>query len=609
VNLRQLNRILLQTLLLPIVALLFVAGVLGLQIRKAQKTVARMHEASDNISTATRVSALTVDEETAVRGYQLTGNEIFLQPYYVAQPALKDALQDLREGLLKQGSDTGLVNQFVQAHITWQVAFAEPLIQATANGTDTHDTGLNLRAKAQMDHIRAITDQIIDGQRVQRSQITDTWRHEVRETLQVLVGLALVIGLAIGVSARNRLHEVSHAFQSALDALRRNAQLTFDSEQRLRTMLTSIGEGIIVCDTQGKVELLNTVAEQLTGWSQAEALHQPVDTIFHLVDEATREDLATPSPAFPQLPHTGPPVATFSARPSPHPVLLRRDGAELPIEESEAPFTDRNGKLAGVVIVFRDISGQRRAQTALIATEKLAVAGRLAATLAHEIHNPLDAVVNLLYLLKNDPNPAETQQFLDMASKELDRVAQISRAMLGMYRESKTPVAIDVQPMLESILLLLARQVRHAQLEVRRNFTPNALVTGYPAELRQVFLNLLTNAAEASEPGHAIEVRTELRRAARATPHTPAHPPGVAISITDTGSGIGPAALPHLFQPFFTTKGENGTGLGLWVSQGIVEKHGGAITIDTHTDPHHHGTTVTVFLPRGDAPATTPSAS
>jgi len=148
--------------------------------------------------------------------------------------------------------------------------------------------------------------------------------------------------------------------------------------------------------------------------------------------------------------------------------------------------------------------------------------------------------------------------------------------------------------MLSSILLLLDPQMKQAQLEVHTTFARNALVFGFPAELRQVFINLMTNAIEASSPGSTIEVRSSLR------PSTSGIAAGVVVRVSDHGSGIEPDTLPKLFQPFFTTKGENGTGLGLWVSKGIVEKHDGVITIESHTLAENHGTTVAVFLPRGE---------
>ena len=323
-NLRQLNHILLQTLLVPVVALIFVASLLALQIRKAEVTVAHMQAASDNITTAARVSALTVNEETGVRGYQLTADEIFLQPYNLAQAPLRQALHDLRDGLARQGSDPRMVDDFVLSHDTWHIAYAEPLIQATRNGTDTRDTDLNLRAKAQMDHVRSIISRITELEQTHRAETLRIWRHQVRQTLEILVVLAIVIGLAIGISARNRLHQVSDAFQNTLEEVRRNAQLTYESEQRLRTMLTSIGEGIIVCDRLGKVELLNTIAEQLTGWHHADAVNEPIDKIFHLVNETTRESVEAPAASFPQLPHSAKRSENDSL--ASHPILIRRDG-------------------------------------------------------------------------------------------------------------------------------------------------------------------------------------------------------------------------------------------------------------------------------------------
>ena len=138
-----------------------------------------------------------------------------------------------------------------------------------------------------------------------------------------------------------------------------------------------------------------------------------------------------------------------------HTILIRKDGTELNIADSGAPIRDQTGDTTGIVLVFRDITMERQTQEALMANEKLAVAGRLAATIAHEIHNPLDSVSNLLYLMRNGASPEESRQFMDMAEQELARVTQISRAMLGLYRESKAPVVVDLKEMLQEILLLM----------------------------------------------------------------------------------------------------------------------------------------------------------
>lgn len=601
-NLSQLNRILLQTLLLPVVALLLVSGALVWQLGNAERTVTDLREADRNIATATYILAQTVDEESGLRGFQNTSNEAFLEPFRNAQDLLPPSVASLRRDLASHGKDTKLVDQFVAAHRRWLDTAATPMIKLVRTGGDTRDVALNLRGKNQMDAIRGLVNELIEEQKLQRQNEVEHWQTQVRHTLEAIVGCAALIGLLIGLFARSRLHMVTQAFQGAITALRKNAQATYDSEQRLRTTLTSIGDGVIVSDQHGRVELLNTVAEQLTGWTQAEAAQRPISEVFLIVDETTRELMENPVDAVLRS-HRAVSLAN-------HAVLLRRAGGETQIDDSGAPIFDRSGKLAGVVMVFRDVTEQRRTQAALLASEKLAVTGRLAATLAHEIHNPLDSVVNLLYLMKNGSTPEETSEFLDLARSELDRVTQISRAMLGMYRESKTPIELDLKDLLDSILLLLQRQITQAGITLQKNLSENVKISGYPAELRQVFTNLLTNAMDASTPGSTIEVSL------RCTPSldgqgTRKNRSGVTVSVVDHGPGIPSETIKHLFQPFFTTKGEKGTGLGLWVSQGIVQRHGGEIHLESRTDESNHGTTVSVFLPHTpvDVPALEPAVS
>lgn len=601
-NLSQLNRILLQTLLLPVVALLLVSGALVWQLGNAERTVTDLREADRNIATATYILAQTVDEESGLRGFQNTSNEAFLEPFRNAQDLLPPSVASLRRDLASHGKDTKLVDQFVAAHRRWLDTAATPMIKLVRTGGDTRDVALNLRGKNQMDAIRGLVNELIEEQKLQRQNEVEHWQTQVRHTLEAIVGCAALIGLLIGLFARSRLHMVTQAFQGAITALRKNAQATYDSEQRLRTTLTSIGDGVIVSDQHGRVELLNTVAEQLTGWTQAEAAQRPISEVFLIVDETTRELMENPVDAVLRS-HRAVSLAN-------HAVLLRRAGGETQIDDSGAPIFDRSGKLAGVVMVFRDVTEQRRTQAALLASEKLAVTGRLAATLAHEIHNPLDSVVNLLYLMKNGSTPEETSEFLDLARSELDRVTQISRAMLGMYRESKTPIELDLKDLLDSILLLLQRQITQAGITLQKNLSENVKISGYPAELRQVFTNLLTNAMDASTPGSTIEVSL------RCTPSldgqgTRKNRSGVTVSVVDHGPGIPSETIKHLFQPFFTTKGEKGTGLGLWVSQGIVQRHGGEIHLESRTDESNHGTTVSVFLPHTpvDVPVLEPAVS
>ena len=590
-NLNQLQRALRRTLLLPIVALALVAAALAWQIMDAQRAVARMQQADANIETATRITAAVVDEETGLRAYQTTGNEIFLQPYESAAEPLRADIRKLHDGLLKQGDDATPLELLRVQHLQWVRIIAEPIIASVQAGSDTRDAGLNLRAKARMDSMRELLRQIIADQARRRIDAVDTWHSELRHTLEALVSSILIAGLMIGIFARDQLRLVSSAFQQTLSALRKHAQATYDSEQRLRAILVALSEAVVVCDLGGRIELMNVAAEKLSGHSHKAARGRLFEEIFPLEGEASHQAAESPIAAVRRELRTIAPAESF--------LLRRPDGTELIVDESGAPVYERNGDLAGIVMVLRDSTQQRQAQAALLASEKLAVAGRLAATIAHEIHNPLDSVSNLLYLMRTGSNPDENAHFLDMAQGELSRATQISRALLGMYRESRTSVALDISSLLASVLVLLERRFKEIGVRVKSDLEQPAVVSGFPAELRQVFTNLLANAAEASPRGEIVEVRTRATSATNPADPSAARRSGTLITIEDRGPGVAPEILRQLFQPFFSTKGEAGTGLGLWVSKGIVEKHGGTIELVSSTDPEQHGTIVSVFLPRG----------
>lgn len=588
-NLRQLNRVLLQTSLLPVLALMVISGVLVWQVIAAERTVHQIQLADQNIASASLIEAYLVDEESGLRGYQTTGNEIFLQPYDFAAGPLADSFAELRTGIRSLKADERPIDELTAAHRHWLSTIAVPLIITVHAGGDTSGTGLNLRGKAQMDAIRKKLRFITADQRSRRIAEVEQWQALVRHTLTAIVGLALVLGLLLWAYTRTRFHLILGAFQSTLADLRRNSQATEASEMRLRTTLSSIGDGVVVCDSRGLIEMLNPVAEQLTGWSQSEAFHQPVDNVVELLAEGSREPLALATTQG----HDGAPSGT------PASALLRRPGgSSLHVDARSAPIMGRLGEAAGTVTVIRDVTEQRRTESALLAGEKQASAGRVAATIAHEIHNPLDAVVNLLYLLESGVSPKETAEFLALARSELDRISQISRAMLGMYRESKEPITLDLRDLLESVVLLLNHQLLQADVRMESAFQGDLTVKGFPVELRQVFANLLGNAAEASPRGGVIRLTAQ-----EASHGGPLAEPGVLVYIEDRGLGIEAAAVPHLFEPFFTTKGEQGTGLGLWVSQGIVQKHGGSVSFASSMESTAHGTTFTVFLLRDGMPS------
>ena len=593
VNLSQFNRVLRQVFLLPVAALLVVAGALYLQIRNANATVDLIQESDARISQATLVSKLIVDEESGLRGYETTGDDQFLQPFTEAESHVQEEIQNLDS---MAGGDADLkhdLSDLRDSHQTWHDAFALPVIAQVRGGGKTDDVALNLHGKVLMDAVRHDLDDIIHKAEDNRTRRIEHWHQQVHIMLLVLLFLALGMGILIGLFTRNRLHTVSVAYRTSLEILGYRAEELFQSEQRLRTTLESIGDGVITCDAEGRIQMMNPVARELTGWSQSEADGQPLERVFHIVNETSRKTVETPVSKVKRLNRI---VGVAN-----HTVLVRKDGTELSIADSGAPIRDKNGEIIGIVLVFRDITMERKTQDALIANEKLAVAGRLAATIAHEIHNPLDSVSNLIYLMRNGTTPEESRLFMDMAEQELARVTQISRAMLGLYRESKAPVVIDLRDTLQEILLLMERRFIELNVTVSTDMPQPVSVAAFPAELRQVFTNLIANAAEAASPGGQVKV--SVRPQAASAPQAGGEEAtgqkmqaGATVNIADNGSGITAEVQPHLFQPFFTTKGERGTGLGLWVSRGIINKHGGTISLKSDTSHGGHGTVVSVFL-------------
>ncbi len=581
---KRFKRTLRQVLLLPIVACLLLACVLVWQIRGANATVGLIEESDQRIALATLIEKLIVDEETGLRGYQTTSDPRFLQPYNDAEAPMLQAIAEL-QSTVRPGQQQ-VLNQFIQQHQTWHEAFAGPLIATIAAGGHANDVDLNLQGVARMNAMRDSLKAIVSAAEQGRKDRIALWRRQTRHLLLLLIALALAIGLMVGLFTRGRLESAYAAFRHAIDLQRRRTEELFQSEQHLRTTLASIGDGVIACDAEGRVQMMNLIAQELTGWTEAEARNLPLDEVFHIVDETTHLPVENPVAKVQRLKR----IVGISQ----HTILLRKDGSELSVDDSGAPIRDTLGQITGIVVVFRDITIELKTRAALLANEKLAVAGRLAATIAHEIHNPLDSVANLLYLLQHEPTNEESSQFLQMAQTELARVTQISRAMLSLYRESKAPVRVNLKETLDDLLLLMQRRFQILGVTVSADLPPEIDVEGFPAELRQVFTNLIGNAVEAVGQGGTVTVRITPQPADAAS--SPALEAGAIVEITDNGPGIPAENRDRLFQPFFTTKGERGTGLGLWVSQGIIRKHAGFIDLISRTDGPAHGTTARVFL-------------
>lgn len=365
---------------------------------------------------------------------------------------------------------------------------------------------------------------------------------------------------------------------SSLARQQSRADLRAQSVQRqLADIVESSQDAILSKDVNGIITSWNGGAERLYGYRADEIIGKHVsilapaeepDEIPHILAELLR----------------GGRIQQYRTQ------RVRKDGKRLSISLSISPLRDDDGKIVGASTIAQDITAQVRAEEALRRNEKLATAGRLAASIAHEINNPLEVIGNLLYLARRDKRKAD--EYLSMAERELVRVAGIAQQTLGFVRDPASVAPVDVGAISDEVLTLHARQLRTKEIEVRTRYDRTAQISGFSGELRQVFSNLISNAIDALPQRGSLRVRvqdwqepTNLRR------------PGVRVTIADNGSGIAPESMAHIFEPFFTTKKDTGTGLGLWLSYSIVQKHGGWIRVRSRAEGGHSGTIFSIFLP------------
>jgi signal transduction histidine kinase len=251
-----------------------------------------------------------------------------------------------------------------------------------------------------------------------------------------------------------------------------------------------------------------------------------------------------------------------------------------------------------------EIAERKQAEEALLRSEKLASVGRMAATIAHEINNPLDAVMNLLFIARSVKDlPDSAQQSLDLADSELKRVAHMTRQSLGFYRESNAAVLTSIPTVLDSVVDLLKSKIKSKHAVIEKQWDGDLEIIAVAGELRQVFSNLLANSLDAINEKGTIKLRVSSGATVNNGHHC------VRVTVADNGKGISPSARLHIFEPFFTTKGTFGTGLGLWVCKQIIDKHGGFIRVRSSTDGSRRGTVISVVLPIGTAKDATLSKS
>ena len=383
------------------------------------------------------------------------------------------------------------------------------------------------------------------------------------------------------------------------EELTRNVQRLHSADQEIRLerdrldlILRSVPNPIIVIDNEDQIVSMNAAAQRVFG--------EPATAPGVAIASGRKPELSLRNSAkFTSF------IATLRLEPGTRKTgelaLVDPESEEdLEMEVTSTEIRDDAGVPLATVSVMQDVGRlreleRRRLEQALFDSEKLAATGRLAASIAHEINNPLEAIQNSLYLLVNKvPQDDPNYKFLDIARKETERMSRILRQMLGFYRPAAAMHPIDVNALIEEAESLVAKRLRDRKVRLAKELDPTLpQVVASGDQLKQVILNLVLNGSESMPEGGTITISTQVYRDAGARV---LRSDAIQIQIRDSGNGIAEEHMPHIFEPFFSTKGEKGTGLGLWVSNGIVQSHGGSLQVRSRIG---QGTTFSITLPVG----------
>ena len=354
------------------------------------------------------------------------------------------------------------------------------------------------------------------------------------------------------------------------------------SEARYRSLILATSSIVWTTDVQGKIVDRLPSWEKYTGQSFEEYKGRGWIDAVHPTDRDAAEAAISAAIA-------GMRAFQLEFR------LRRYDGRYRCVLTRGLPVFREDSSVKEWVGTCTDIQDRKDSEIALRKSERLAMAGQMAASIAHEINNPLEAVTNLLYLIGMRSSDEEARQYCSMAQRELPRVTEISGQTLRFYRKSNTPQETDVAELLDSLLQLFYPKFGRRNIQVQVNLKEGGIVLAFPNELRQLFANLISNAIDATPPGGRIQIE------AKPVKNRHGELSGVRVVVADTGCGIPKNIRQRIFEPFVTTKGEAGTGLGLWVSDDIVHRHGGLLQLKSRTG-EPSGTVFSIFLPAGRAP-------
>jgi len=573
---------------IPILLTGLVGGVFVAQtayLRHSFRTIEAGYRAE---TLARTVLGLSLDMETGLRGYLLTGEDHYLQPYRLAEPQVEPTLDNLLVLVRSNSEEYRAVIRIKTYYREWH-ANAQKMMELRRQDGPVLDAALYLEGKELMDLIRRDCDQVMTAEQDRVQLLLGTLMHNVERTFMITIVLSLLLGSLLAVFSRKELALVAGSYDHALGTAKARTEEFRENQRWLQAVLGSIGDAVIVTESTGRIVFTNPVAKRMLADGIQLLAGTHTTEIIHLVDELSRESVPD---GHQQVMETGEPVL-----PTTRLILVRNDGSEIPVSLGASPFRDEKGNAIGVVIVLRDLTQQRLSERALQSSEKLASIGRVAASVAHEIHNPLDALGNLLYLLEHQSMEESAKTYVRLAREELERVTSISEQMLTFSREARQPQRVCLGQVMEDVLTLFMPRIRRMSVVLVKQYSvQDGVVVALPGEMRQVFSNLVGNALDAMNGPGRLVLRIE-----NSFNWSKPSDTGVRVMVCDSGPGIATEVRRNLMEPFVTSKGEKGTGLGLWVCRGIVEKYHGSLRFYSSTVPEKSGTCFSVFLPTGGA--------
>jgi len=365
---------------------------------------------------------------------------------------------------------------------------------------------------------------------------------------------------------------------AAAQQLQESGERTRENAKRLgelAAIVASSDDVIVSKDLNGTVTSWNDAATRVFGYSPEEMIGA---SILKLIPEHLHSDEKTIIENI----RAGRRIEHFET------VRLAKDGRLIDVSLTISPIKDENGQVIGASKILRDVSIRKRMEQSLLQAEKIAATGRMAATIAHEVNNPLEAVMNLLYLLREKVTDDEGRDFLATAEEELGRVSHIAKQTLGYYREHAAASLASVSDIAEHALTIYTPRCTAAGITVRRSITSSTRIVLRRGEIMQVISNLIANSIYAMSNGGTLSLSVS---------DATTEGDGVVLTVEDDGGGIAPEDLPKVFDAFFTTRTTVGTGIGLFVAKQFVEGHGGRIRIESNNEADRHGTTIRIFLP------------